>query len=117
MKGMRAISACGIMLLLAAGCIQSLRVHPKSPGESVLYVVRGDAVVSGNDIVKVFLNGKEATSLTYDSYKAMHIRPGIYEIEFRTGSESNLKSALKFSENIPPNSIKFSSVAYNLGWR
>ena len=108
-----------LFFFVIVGCTKSLKVTPRSPDKSVLYVSRGDSAFSGIYTVKFFLNGKEITELTYDTYQALHIKPGTYEIDFRAGkSKEDLKSVLKFTEKIEPNTVKFCSVAHAfLAWR
>jgi|GEM_PF-1726475 len=118
MKNIKILSVCFTILFLFAGCMTGLKVIPKSPDKSVLYVSRGDAPLTFNHRVKVFLNGKEVIELGYDGYKALHIRPGTYDIEYQViKSGGDKETVLKFSAMIPPNTVKFCSIAYNFGWR
>jgi hypothetical protein len=118
MKNIKIYPVFLAILFFLAGCVSGLKVKPKSPDKSVLYVSRGDAPITYSTVVKVFLNGKEVTELSYDGYKALHIKPGTYEIDFRTGKRGgDLASVLKFSEKIEPNTVKFCSIAYTFGWR
>jgi hypothetical protein len=118
MKNIKIYPVFLAILFFLAGCVTGLKVKPRSPDKSVLYVSRGDAAITFNHAVKVFINGKEVTELSYDGYKALHIKPGTYEIEFRAGRRGgDLESVLKFTDKIEPNTVKFCSIAYNLGWR
>jgi hypothetical protein len=119
MKNIRSLSVFFAVLFLFAGCLTGLKVTPKSPDKSVLYVSRGDSIFSTGQIVKIFLNGKEVTELSDDGYKALHIKPGTYDIEYKAGKPGGaLETVKKFSAKIPPNTVKFCSIAYNFGaWR
>lgn len=116
-------TSCQLIILFSVfqivGCLKSLQVHPRSDGLSVLYISRGDSIFSKHDIVKVFLNGKDIADLSYDGYKALHIRPGTYEIEFKTKDNGeDFETPVKFSEKIDPNTVRFCSIAFNFGaWR
>ena len=106
------------LLITFSACTTALNVVPRSSNQSVLYVWRADAPLSKKHKVKVFLNQKEVTELSADEYKALHIKPGKYDIEFIVHKPNGSKqSPINFTAQIEPNTVKVSSIAYIFGWK
>jgi hypothetical protein len=105
-------------ILVLSGCTSTLNVLPRSSDQSVLYVLRVDAPKSKKDLVKVFLNQTEVTELLADEYKALHVNPGSYDIEFIVHKPDGSKeTATNFTAQIEPNTVKLCSIRYVMGWK
>jgi len=106
------------VFLFLSGCTSTLNVLPRSSDQSVLYVLRVDAPKSKKDLVKVFLNHTEVTELLSEEYKALHVNPGTYDIEFIVHkSDGSKETATSFTAEIEPDTVKLCSIRYIMGWK
>lgn len=105
-----------IVIVSVFGCATAT-VPRKSPN-SVLYVVREDALASYGDVVEVLINDQPVTTLLRDEYKALHVIPGEYKIEFQVfDGGGTLKSTFDWTGEIPVNSEMLGAIAFNFGWK
>jgi len=97
--------------------VDHLEIPPK-PFNSILMVLRDDALLSEKDIVKVYINGQEITELKPYGYKALHIIPGDYDMLFLVFDENGVEEySLEFTGTIEPETVYRSAVGFTLGWK
>ncbi len=119
MKNAKIVLAIVLLMVVGtiAGCA-TIQIQPRAPS-GVLFVVREDALASRRDTIEVYMNGQKVIeSLSVDSYKALHIKPGVYDMEFRIfNSDGEPLKTHAWTGTIESGTSNMCGIAFNFGWK
>jgi hypothetical protein len=109
----------GVLLLtITFMSCKSFDTKFKSEQDTILYLVRNDAVGSYLDKVHFYLNGQKVAEVKRDSYVALHLKPGKYSAHWKTYSSGGkvLFDSDYGSAVFKPGVAYGSAVNYTFGW-